>query len=167
MEEINKLIIAGWIEFGLLLTPLLFGALDFISGRRKAILRGEKISSNRLRDSVKKVSGYYNMLLALAVVDIMHISCSWFLNTYYAYSIPMFPFITLGGAFVVAAIEIISIREKADEKMKKQVNDLASLLASMAKNKDDLGKVIDDVGTFLKERDEAINNSTNNKETEK
>ena len=43
--------------------------------------------------------GYYNLLLALVVVDCMHMGCSWFLNSYYDYHIPTFPFVTLAGQF--------------------------------------------------------------------
>ena len=93
----TELIVAGCILFGLLLTPLVFSMLDFISGVRKARQRGERITSDRYRRSVKKVAGYYNLLLALVVVDCMHMGCSWFLNSYYDYHIPTFPFVTLAG----------------------------------------------------------------------
>ena len=120
----TELIVAGCILFGLLLTPLVFSILDFISGVRKA------------RRSVKKVAGYYNLLLALVVVDCMHMGCSWFLNSYYDYHIPTFPFVTLAGAFFVAAIEIKSIREKAEDKVKKELTDVALLAVEIAKYKD-------------------------------
>lgn len=158
MNELGKLIIVGWIMFGILLTPIIFGVLDFISGTHKARQRGEKITSDGWRRSVKKVAGYYNMLLALVVVDVMHISCSWFLNTYYGYSIPMFPFITLIGAFVVAAIEIKSIREKAEDKVKKQMNEVAALVADIIRHKADPSDAIKDLIEFLN-RKEASNES--------
>ena len=69
MKGLTELIVAGCILFGLLLTPLGFSMLDFISGVRKARQRGERITSDRYRRSVKKVAGYYNLLLALVVVD--------------------------------------------------------------------------------------------------
>mgnify|MGYP006872120701 FL=1 len=79
--------------------------------------------------------GYYNLLLALVVVDCMHMGCSWFLNSYYDYHIPTFPFVTLAGAFFVAAIEIKSIREKAEDKVKKELTDVALLAVEIAKYK--------------------------------
>ena len=136
MKGLTELIVAGCILFGLLLTPLVFSMLDFISGVRKARQRGERITSDRYRRSVKKVAGYYNLLLALVVVDCMHMGCSWFLNSYYDYHIPTFPFVTLAGAFFVAAIEIKSIREKAEDKVKKELTDVALLAVEIAKYKD-------------------------------
>ena len=121
----TELIVAGCILFGLLLTPLVFSILDFISGVRKARQRGERITSDRYRRSVKKVAGYYNLLLALVVVDCMHMGCSWFLNSYYDYHIPTFPFVTLAGAFFVAAIEI-----------KRELTDVSLLAVEIAKYKD-------------------------------
>ena len=136
MKGLTELIVAGCILFGLLLTPLVFSILDFISGVRKARQRGERTTSDRYRRSVKKVAGYYNLLLALVVVDCMHMGCSWFLNSYYDYHIPTFPFVTLAGAFFVAAIEIKSIREKAEDKVKKELTDVALLAVEIAKYKD-------------------------------
>lgn len=44
MKGLTELIVAGCILFGLLLTPLVFSMLDFISGVRKARQRGERIT---------------------------------------------------------------------------------------------------------------------------
>lgn len=136
MKGLTELIVAGCILFGLLLTPLIFSTLDFISGTRKARLRGERITSDGWRRTVKKVACYYNLLFALVVVDCMHMGCSWFLNSYYDYHIPTFPFVTLGGALFIAAIEIRSIREKAEHKVKKELSDVALLAVEIAKYKD-------------------------------
>lgn len=149
MKGLNELIISGWILFGILLTPLIFGAMDFNSGVRKAKLRGEKITSDGWRRSVKKVGEYYRLLFALVIVDCMHIGCSWYLNSFYDYHIPTFPFITLVGALVVAAIEIRSIREKAEDKVKKQMNDVASLIIEIAKHKDNPAKMTEDFADYM------------------
>jgi Flp pilus assembly protein TadB len=153
MKGVNELIIAGFIEVGFLLTPVIFGWLDFISGVRKAKQRGEAITSDGWKRSVKKVAGYYNMLLALVVVDCMQMGCFWFLNSYYGYNIPTFPFITLVGALVVAAIEIKSIREKAEDKVKKQMNDVAALIIEVLKHNSDPSGVAKVVGDYMNKTD--------------
>ena len=149
MKGLNELIISGWILFGILLTPLIFGVMDFNSGVRKAKLRGEKITSDGWRRSVKKIGEYYRLLFALVVVDCMHIGCSWYLNTFFDYHIPTFPFITFIGAIVVAAIEIRSIREKAEDKVKKQMNDVASLAIEIAKHKADPAEIAEAVVNYM------------------
>lgn len=137
MKGFNELIVAAIILFGLLLTPIIFGIMDFQSGIKKAKQRGETITSDGWKRSVKKVGEYYRLLFALVIVDCMHIGCSWYLNTFFDYHIPTFPFITFIGAIVVAAIEIKSIREKAEEKVKKQMNDVALLALEIARHKTD------------------------------
>ena len=141
MKGLIELIVSAWILFGLLLTPIIFGIMDFKSGVKKAKERNEKITSDGWRRSVKKVGEYYRLLFALVIVDCMHIGCSWYLNSYFDYHIPTFPFITFIGALVVAAIEIRSIREKAEDKVKKQMSDVASLAVEIAKHKSDSAEI--------------------------
>jgi hypothetical protein len=83
------------------------------------------------------------------VVDIMHISGAWYLNNYYEYKIPMFPIITLVGALGVAAIEIKSIFEKADEKERDEVKQVAMLAAEIAKSKADPSEIAQAVVEFI------------------
>jgi len=134
MKEFNVLFIALFILVGFLLTPLIFIALDFWSGVRKAKQRGEKITSDGWTRTVAKIGRYYNMLFAFVVVDSMQIAGVWYLDTYYDYHIPIFPWLTMIGACIVAAIEIRSIFEKAEDKVKKQVSDVSSLAENIAKN---------------------------------
>lgn len=161
MKGMIELIVAGWILFGLLLTPLLFGLLDFKSGVRKARLCGEKITSDGWRRSVRKLGEYYRMLFAFVVVDCMHIVCSWYLNSYFGYHIPTFPFITFIGALVVAAIEIRSIREKGEDKVKKQVNEVAALLVELARHKTEPAELLQSLTEYMEQdgkegKDESI-----------
>lgn len=149
MKNLNELFVIGIIMFGLLLTPLLFGLLDFKEGVRKAKERGEAITSDGWRRSVTKVSRYYNLLFAFVLVDLMHMSCVWYVNTYYNCHIIIFPFILLFGAIVVAGIEIKSIREKADEKVKKQMNDVAKIAIEIAKHKADPTEIAEAVVKYM------------------
>lgn len=135
MKGLNELFVVAWMLFGILMTPLFFIGFDFWAGIRKAKQRGEKITSEGWQRTVNKIARYYNMLFALVIVDCMQISGVWYLDNYYDYHIPIFPFITILGAMAVGAIEVRSIFEKAEDKAKKQVSDIAALAAEIAKHR--------------------------------
>lgn len=135
MDTFNELFVVAWMLFGILLTPLFFIGFDLWAGVRKAKLRKEKITSEGWQRTVDKISRYYNMLLALIVVDGLQISGIWYLDNFYDYNMPIFPFITMLGALGVATIEIKSIFEQADEKSKKQVGDITILVTEIMKHK--------------------------------
>lgn len=137
MKVFDELFVVAWMLFGILLTPLFFIGFDFWAEMRKAKQRKEKITSEGWKRTVDKVSRYYNMLLALTVIDCMQISGIWYLDSFYSYRIPIFPFITMLGALCVATIEVKSILERAEEKSKKQVSDVAILIAEIMKHKTD------------------------------
>lgn len=137
MKGLDELFVVAWMLFGILMTPLFFIAFDLWAGIRKAKQRNEKISSDGWKRTVNKVARYYNALLALVVVDGMQMAGVWYLDNYYGYHIPVFPFITLLGAFGVAAIEVKSIYEKAEEKERREVKQVAALAAEIAKHKAD------------------------------
>lgn len=137
MKGLDELFVVAWMLFGILMTPLFFIAFDLWAGIRKAKQRNEKISSDGWKRTVNKVARYYNALLALVVVDGMQMAGVWYLDNYYGYHIPVFPFITLLGAFGVAAIEVKSIYEKAEEKERREMKQVAALAVEIAKHKAD------------------------------
>lgn len=137
MEELDRIIVICWILFGILLTPLFFIAFDFWAGIRKAKQRKEKIVSDGWQRTVAKIARYYNALLALMIIDAMQMTGVWYMETYYNVSFPLFPFVTLLGAFGVAAIEVKSIYEKAEDKEKREMKQVAVLAAEIAKHKVD------------------------------
>lgn len=149
MKGLNELFVVAWMLFGILLSPLFFIGFDFWAGVRKAKQRGEKITSEGWKRTVDKVARYYNMLLALVVIDCMQIAGVWYLDNYYDYHIPIFPFVTIMGALVVAAIEVKSIFEKAEDKVKKQVSDVSSLALEIAKSKADPEEIAKAVVDFI------------------
>lgn len=135
MKSSYELFVVAWMLFGILLTPLFFISFDFWAGIRKAKQRNERMTSNGWRRTVDKIARYYNMLLALVVVDCMQICGVWYLDNFYDYHIPIFPFVTMLGAMAVAIIEVKSILEKAEDKVKKQVADIAELAGEIVKQK--------------------------------
>ena len=141
----KQLIIILFITVGMLITPLVFIALDFWAGIRKAKLRGEPITSEGWRRTTYKISKYYNMLIPLMIVDVMQTSGFWYLNTYCNWSAPLFPWLTLLGAIGIGAIEMKSIYEPADAKESKELRQLSEFAQAIAAHKSDpeeIAKVI-------------------------
>lgn len=123
----------------LYIATLLLVLCDLWSGIRKAKQRGEYRSSCGLRKTIVKLTNYYNLLLVLTIVDtlitIASVKCNW--------DYPIFPFITLAGVLLIAVIEIKSICEKADKKTKAKAEDALNTLIAIAKNRDDLEAVLE------------------------
>lgn len=146
MEKIfNELFVVAWILFAEYCLVIVAVMADLISGVRKAKQRGEVRSSYGFKRTVDKLAKYFNALIALTVVDCMQILGIWYLDNWYGYHIPVFPLVTLAGAIGIGCIEVRSIYEKADDKIKNEYQEVAKFLAEIAKNKastDELTKVI-------------------------
>lgn len=123
----------------LYIATLLLVLCDLWSGCRKARERGEYRSSRGLRKTVTKLTNYYNMLLALTVIDglvtLVSMKCKW--------DYEIFPFVTLVGVLFIAYIEIKSIFEKADKKQRAGAEDALNTLIAIARNRDDLEKMLE------------------------
>lgn len=143
----------GILAFMYLLV-LIIVLLDLWSGVRKAKQRKEYASSYGLRRTFDKLAKYYNVIIALTVADLLQMGFFWHYNVENNAGIPLLPFATALGAFFVCFVEIKSICESADKKMKGQYQEamrqvsgalkekdkldmLAALLTSMSDNKND------------------------------
>lgn len=148
----EKIIVTLWITFGLYFLVIIAIVADLWSGVRKAKINGVARSSYGYRRTVDKISRYYNVLLALTVVDVMQMSSIWYLDKYYHYDrLPMFPFITLVGAIGLCVIEIKSIYEKAEDKVR--IENVTALAGKIITNKDDISEIVKAVVTYMKEPD--------------
>ena len=145
----EQLIIILFITVGILITPLVFIALDFWAGIRKAKLRGEPITSEGWRRTTYKISKYYNMLIPLMIVDVMQIAGFWYLNTYCGWSSPLFPWLTLLGAIGIGAIETKSIYEPADAKESKEMRQIAEFAQAVASHRTDPEEIAKAVAAYL------------------
>ena len=107
--------------------------IDLASGINKAKQRGELRSSQALKRTLNKFIAYEGGMLIAAGVDLlMHMSHLVRLFSLDAiYGVPVIT--CLVGVFLLV-VEFISIREKADQKTKKQMEDAAELLSEMLKN---------------------------------
>lgn len=135
MKGLNELFVVGWMLFGIYIEVFFMILADLWSGIRKACIRGEIRSSFGYKKTIDKIARYYNALIALTVIDAMQMGGVWYLDGYYHWSIPIFPAVTLLGALGISLVELKSIYEKADEKVKGDYKDVAALAAEIAKHK--------------------------------
>ena len=147
----NELIIMGIILFFIYIAVLLFILADLWSGIRKAKKAGIKIKSDKLKRTADKIARYYNVLLALTVVDALQLVSIWYVNLHGGHSIIMFPWVTLLGAFGIAGIEIKSMMEGIEEKEKKDAQEMFKLLIGVLKNSSNPEAVVEKVEEFIEE----------------
>lgn len=107
--------------------------IDLASGLRKAKIRGELRSSQALKRSITKFITYEGgMIIALGVDMLIHMSkLPQMFGLDIVYGVPVIT--CLVGVFLLA-VEFMSVREKADQKTKKEMSDAAALLAKMLEN---------------------------------
>lgn len=110
--------------------------LDLWSGVKKAKKRKEYTSSTGLRRTADKLAKYYNVIFALTAADLLQMGFFWNYNVENEASIPLLPFVTAVGAFFVCFVEIKSICESADKKMKGQYQEAAKQISEILKHKD-------------------------------
>ena len=150
MQALSEQLIALLLIItGMLFTPLVFIALDYWAGIRKARKRGEAIRSDKMKRTIDKISRYYNAILAMMVVDAIQMSAFIFLYLYYgwtAYTIPVF---TLAAILFVAALEIKSIYEPADVKERRENQDVIELAKAIAAHKSDPEEIAEAIAKYL------------------
>lgn len=145
--KLGPMIVVIWIAFAMYVLVFLAILADLWSGVRKAKSMGKARTSYGLRRTVEKMLKYYNLLIILSIIDCMQIVCVWYLDTYYEFSIPMIPLITIIGAIGIGLIELKSIYEKADDK---EIRRITELTGNIISNKDDLKKITASVIEYLK-----------------
>lgn len=145
----DQLVAMLLIEFFLLLAPLVFIFADLFSGINKARVRGERITSRKFRDTVRKIGRYYNVLFVLAVLDALQLSSVWYMGTFETWDLPLFPWLTLLGSTGVGLIEVKSIIEPANEKESKQMVEIMTLAKAIAEHKADPKEIAEAVVKFL------------------
>lgn len=156
MKGLNELFVVGWMLFGLYIEVFFMILADLWSGVRKARRRGEVRSSFGYKKTIDKIARYYNAMIALTVIDMMQISGIWYLTHYYGWSVPIFPLVTLIGAIGISLVELKSIYEKADEKVRGDYKEVAALAVEIAKHKTDADEMTKALSKFFnKEKEEA------------
>ena len=157
----EQIIVTLWITFGLYMLVLVAILADLWSGMRKAKRRGMAWSSQGLRRTIDKIAKYYNTLLALTVIDAMQMGAIYYLECYYKWSWPTFPFVTLMGAIGVALVEVKSIYEKSEDKI--QIDNIVTVAGKVIKNRKDVQEVLSSILEYLQSGDEKMLNKIEEK----
>lgn len=147
----EKIVVTLWITFGIYVLVLLAILADLWSGVRKAKTIGVARSSYGFKRTIDKIARYYNVMLALSVIDAMQMASIWYLEKYYGYCWPIFPVVTLIGAIGICLIEIKSIYEKAEDKVR--IENVASMAGKIITNKDDISAIVKAVVDYLNKPD--------------
>lgn len=145
----EQLIVLLFVVVCMLITPLVFIALDYWAGVRKARKRGDPILSDKMKRTVDKISRYYNAILAMMVLDLIQISAFVFLYMYNGWDAYTFPLFTMLGVGFVAAIEIKSIIEPADVKERREMKEVAALAKAIAEHKNDPKEIAEAIAKYL------------------
>lgn len=140
------------------LVILMAMSVDLACGIRKAKIRGEYTNSTALSRSVTKFITYEGGLLIATGVDLLiHLGKFWEI---FGLDVMMgIPLVTIVIGIFVCSVEWISIREKADEKTKKEMKQAAVIAGKVAAsmlNKDELSEALT----------QAIINANNHKKSE-
>lgn len=145
MDRATTVIFCGIliVLFYIIVLGLIFA--DLWSGVRKAKQRGEFRTSDGYKRTIDKIAKYYNMMLALTLVDVAQIAIIFFIHWFYGYDILMLPWFTAIGMLYIAFVEIKSIREPANIKEKKQQDDFHRLVLQMAKDHEHPEEILKDV----------------------
>lgn len=144
----EKIIVILWIVFGMYVIVLMAILLDLFSGISKAKKNGVIRSSYGYRRTVEKIRQYIVPLVGLTFMDILQMAPIWYMAQYHDKSYILFPFVTLVGAFGLCLIEVKSIYEKAENKVR--IDDVGHLVGKILVNKDDLTQVVKEVGGWMK-----------------
>lgn len=128
------------LVIAIIASSLVFVAMlaDLFAGWRKAKERGEKRNSHRLSRSIGKFLLYEGaMIIAICADTLIHFVWAMFQqSTYY-----FVPILSCLIAFLLCCVEIMSIREKADQKTRHSLDTSARTLAK-ALDKDALTDII-------------------------
>lgn len=120
LNEMLRLIVVAAVE-------VLFAMLlDLCSGLYKAKLRGELRKSDALKRTIYKFLVYEGALLTAAGMDILIRASQLFAHIGFEW-LSVVPVITFCVALFLSVVEIMSIKEHADEKMHSEINRAAQL----------------------------------------
>lgn len=136
------------------LAPPTSALVDMKVGIRKAKERGEVIESDKLKLTPKKIANYLFLLFALTIVDVVLMVLVYYLHTYYGWErIPILPIFSALGSVGECAIEVKSIYEKNDVKMRKDAKDVAKMAAAIVKARGEFSATADAVVNYINEKE--------------
>lgn len=126
-----------------MLLVLLAMIIDLGSGLYKAKERGELRTSEALRRTLRKFISYEGGISIASMVDIL-IHLSRFYAILHLDILTSVPIVSILVGIFLLVVEFLSVREKADEKTKRQQTEAAAVLAKLI-TKDDLKKMLSEL----------------------
>ena len=128
--------------------------VDFLSGWRKARLRGDEHTSYAASRSLTKFLIYEGILLIGVCIDTM-IHFVWAMLMDGSYFVPL---MTIVWGIILCIVEAWSVKEKADKKQRKRMDDAAAALANIL----DRETVLEILKARVKEKESAdiVNRTT-------
>lgn len=153
----EKIFVILWILLGIYILVLLMIFADLWSGLRKAKRIGETRTSYGYRRTISKMAQYYNLLIAGSIVDSIYGLLCWYLENYYQTSLWLFPFITFIIALVLCLIEIKSIREKAEDKVR--LDRAGQVIQQVFINRENLEEVAKTISEYMSENSNKAESS--------
>ena len=101
--------------------------IDFVSGWRKAKLRGDEHTSYAASRSFTKILIYEGIVMIGICMDTMiHFAWAMFMDS--AYFVPL---AAVAFGIILCIVEAWSVKEKADKKQRKRMDDAAAALATV------------------------------------
>lgn len=133
IKDILNVILPHLIIFaGLYAAVFLAIIADFVAGWRKAKKDGFIWSSKGLRQTVRKIGQYYNMMFVVSVIDAVQMVGIW----QGGFDVVKMPFFSFVGTIFLCIIELKSIYERTSDKERANMETVAKFLAKAAKDKD-------------------------------
>lgn len=149
----EKIIVTFWISLGLYALVMCCILADLWSGVRKAKRLGVARTSYGYRRTISKIAQYYNVLIILTLIDVMQMASLWYLEVYYQYFLPIFPFITLIGAIGICLIEFKSIYEKAEDKVR--FDNAGEAIRKIITHKNDIEAILKTFSEYMKSQGDS------------
>lgn len=131
VQQIHDIAMVFGIAFFMVLVAM---SIDLVLGLRKAKQRGEYRSSTGLRKTITKLLIYGGALVMVFFADVL-LNWSGLYSIFHWNVMESKPIVTCLATIFILAIELKSIFEKADAKIKKEANDTAAMIAAILKDK--------------------------------
>ena len=159
MNEMKELVFDGMgimymLAVIVMVAVIVAMCVDFLSGWRKARLRGDEHTSYAASRSLTKFLIYEGILLIGVCIDTM-IHFVWAMLMDGSYFVPL---MTIVWGIILCIVEAWSVKEKADKKQRKRMDDAAAALANIL----DRETVLEILKARVKEKESAdiVNRTT-------
>lgn len=141
---------------------LVFGAMivDLIAGLYKAKQRDEIRSSWGLKRSLSKFISYIGSLLIASGVDLLIHFCKAF-QLFHLDILYGLPIITCVIAMFLLIVELLSVREAADQKTKTEISRVASAAAQLIRKEDLIEAISSALRNATEQKQEDKSNELN------